>query len=239
MIDEIATAPFWLAIAKIVWIDVLLSGDNAVVIALAARNLPPDHQRKAVIYGSAGAIVLRVLLVFFAVALLTLPYVKLVGAVLLVWIGIQLLKGEDEGGKKIDPARDLFAAVRTILVADFVMSLDNVLAVAAVAETAPPSSRLLVLLIGLGLTIPLIMFGSTLLLKAIERFPIIVTAGAALLGFVAGEMAATDPVLAGFGEAGGRDWFETALGLALAVVVVVIGTLLSRRAAPLRAASPH
>ncbi|MEO8938295.1 MAG: TerC family protein [Burkholderiaceae bacterium] len=226
MVDDFVTAPFWLAIGKIVWIDVLLSGDNAVVIALAARNLPADRQRQAVLLGSAGAIVLRVLLVFFAVALLTLPYVKLVGAVLLVYIGIQLLKGEDNE-KKIDPARDLFAAVRTILVADFVMSLDNVLAVAAVAETAPPSSRLLVLVLGLGLTIPLIMFGSTLLLKVIERIPLIVTAGAALLGFVAGEMAASDPIVEGRGIDG--EWFATGLGVALALVVVVVGTVLARR----------
>jgi YjbE family integral membrane protein len=226
MIDDLVTAPFWLAIAKIVWIDVLLSGDNAVVIALAARNLPPERQRQAVILGSAGAIVLRVMLVFFAVALLTLPYVKLVGAVLLVWIGIQLLKGEDKD-KKIDPARDLFAAVRTILIADFVMSLDNVLAVAAVAETAPPASRLLVLVLGLGMTIPLIMFGSTLLLKLIRRFPLIVTAGAALLGYVAGEMAASDPILTGIAPE--AEWFALALGLVLAAVVVAVGTAWARR----------
>ncbi len=226
MIDEVVAVPFWLAIAKIVWIDVLLSGDNAVVIALAARNLSPDRQRKAVIYGSAGAIVLRIVLVFFAVTLLSLPCVKLFGAALLVWIGVQLLRGDDKD-RKIDPARNLFAAVRTILVADFVMSLDNVLAVAAVAETAPPSSRLLVLLLGLGMTIPLIMFGSTLLLKLIERFPLIVTAGAALLGFVAGEMAAGDPVLDGLGDE--FDWLSTALGLAFAAIVVVTGTFLARR----------
>ena len=228
MMEDVMTAPFWVAIGKIVWIDVLLSGDNAVVIALAARNLSPERQRQAVLLGSAGAIVLRVILVFFAVALLTLPWVKLIGAVLLVWVGIQLMKGDDQD-RKIDPARDLFAAVRTILVADFVMSLDNVLAVAAIAETAPPSSRLAVLLIGLGLTIPLIMFGSTLLLKAIERMPLIVTAGAALLGFVAGEMAAGDPVLQGrFADLA---WLPTGLGIVLAALVVVVGTLLNRRRA--------
>ena len=225
MIDDVVSAPFWLAIAKIVWVDVLLSGDNAVVIALAARNLPPARQRQAVLLGSAGAIVLRIMLVFFAVALLTLPYVKLLGAGLLVWIGIQLLKGQDKG-RKIDPAGDLFAAVRTILVADFVMSLDNVLALAAIADTAPPSSRLLVLLLGLGLTIPLIMFGSTLLLKVIERFPLIVSAGAALLGFVAGEMAAGDPILAGIVPA--TEWFPTSLGVALAALVVVAGMVRDR-----------
>jgi YjbE family integral membrane protein len=225
MFEEIMTAPFWLAIAKIGWIDILLSGDNAVVIALAARNLPPDRQRQAVILGSLAAIVLRVVLIFFAVALLSLPYVKLIGAVLLVWIGVQLMKGEEKD-QKIDPARDLLAAVRTILVADFVMSLDNVLAVAAIAETAPHSARLLVLVIGLGLTIPLIMFGSTLLLKLIQRFPLIVTAGAALLGFVAGEMAASDPVLDTLGF--DQDWLPTALGLACAGLVVVIGTVMGR-----------
>ena len=226
--DEIAGVPFWFAIGKIAWIDLLLSGDNAVVIALAARNLSPERKKKAVILGSAGAIVLRVVLVFFAVALLTLPYVKLVGAVLLVWIGIQLLKGSDQH-RKVDPAADLFAAVRTILVADFVMSLDNVLAVAAIAETAPPAARLLVLLIGLGLTIPLIMFGSTLLLKLIERFPIIVFAGGALLGFVAGEMAASDPVVERF--ATGIEWLSTGLGIVLAAGVVTVGSLLKRRVA--------
>ena len=228
MTDDFVTAPFWLAIAKIVWVDVLLSGDNAVVIALAARNLPPERQRQAVVLGSAGAIVLRVILVFFAVALLTLPYVKLIGAALLVWIGIQLLNGDDDH-KKIDPARDLFAAVRTILVADFVMSLDNVLALAAIADTAPPSSRLLVLLLGLGLTIPLIMFGSTLLLKVIRRFPLIVTAGAALLGFVAGEMAAGDPAVAALVPP--NEWFAPVLGVALAALVVAVGTVLARRSA--------
>ncbi len=228
MTDDLVSAAFWLAIAKIVWVDVLLSGDNAVVIALAARNLPPDRQRQAVILGSAGAIVLRVVLVFFAVALLTLPYVKLIGAALLVWIGIQLLQNDDEH-KKIDPARDLFAAVRTILVADFVMSLDNVLALAAIADTAPPSSRLLVLLLGLGLTIPLIMFGSTLLLKVIQRFPLIVTAGAALLGFVAGEMAAGDPAVVPILPQ--SEWLPTGLGVMLAALVVVVGTVMSRRAA--------
>ena len=225
--DELASAPFWLSIGKIAWIDVLLSGDNAVVIALAARNLPAERQRQAVLLGSAGAIVLRVILVFFAVALLTLPWVKLVGALLLLWIGVQLLKG-DQAHKKVDPAADLFAAVRTILVADFVMSLDNVLAVAAIAETAPPGSRLLVLLVGLGLTIPLIMFGSTLLLRLIGRFPVIVVAGAALLGFVAGEMAASDPVLS---DAQPADWLPTGLGLALALFVVVVGLAWRRIAA--------
>ena len=226
MMEDLVSAPFWLAIAKIGWIDLLLSGDNAVVIALAARNLSSHQQKRAVIFGSLGAIVLRIVLIFFAVALLALPYVKLIGAILLLWIGIKLMKGE-ESDKKIDPAGNLLAAVRTILIADFVMSLDNVLAVAAIAETAPPTSRLLVLLVGLGLTIPLIMFGSRLLLKLIARYPLIVTAGAALLGFVAGEMAAGDPVLAPYVEP--LKWLPMALGVACAVVVVGAGTWAARR----------
>lgn len=226
MISYFMTGVFWLAMAKIVWINVLLSGDNAVVIALAARNLSPDRQKPAIIFGSLGAIGLRIVLIFFAVALLALPFLKLIGSALLVWIGVQLLTGDDED-KKIDPAHNLFAAIRTILVADLVMSIDNVLAIAAVAETAPESSRMPLLVIGLGLTIPLIMFGSTMLLKLMERFPLIVTAGAGLLGFVAGEMAASDPILARFGV--GEGWVPYALGAFLAVVVIVLGKFLSRR----------
>jgi YjbE family integral membrane protein len=229
MIDELASPPFWLAIAKISWVNILLSGDNAIVIALAARTLAPARQRQAVILGSAGAILFRIVLVFFAVALLTLPYVKLVGAALLIWIGIQLLAG-DEKEKKIDPAKNLFAAVRTILVADFVMSLDNVIAIAAIADQAPQSTRLPVLVIGLGLTVPLIMFGSAVLLRVIRRFPIVITAGAALLGFVGGEMAAGDPVLDG--TALDVEWLPTLFGLVGAVFVVVIGRLLQRFGRP-------
>ncbi len=227
MLADFATASFWIAIGKIVWIDILLSGDNAVVIALASRNLSERHQRQAIVYGSLGAIVLRVALVFFAVALLDLPWLKLVGSVLLLWIGIKLLKG-DEGERHVDPAANLFAAVRTILVADFVMSLDNVIAVAAIAETAPKSSRFVVLALGLGLTIPLIMFGSKLLLGLMERFPIITTAGAALLGYVAGEMAADDPVLERFGI--DTAWKPYALGGLCALFVVVAGRFAARRA---------
>ena len=225
MINDLMSAAFWLAMAKIVWINILLSGDNAVVIALAARNLSPDRQKPAIIFGSLGAIGLRIVLIFFAVALLALPFLKLVGSALLVWIGVQLLTG-DENDKKIDPAHNLIAAIRTILIADLVMSIDNVLAIAAVAETAPESSRMLLLVFGLGLTIPLIMFGSTMLLRLMERIPLIVTAGAGLLGFVAGEMAASDPILARFGL--GEGWRPYALGAFLAVVVIAVGSILAR-----------
>jgi YjbE family integral membrane protein len=232
MLDDLASAPFWLAIAKIAWVNILLSADNAIVIALAARTLPPARQRQAVVLGSAGAILFRVVLVFFAVALLELPYVKLIGAALLVWIGVQLMRGDDNE-RKIDPAKNLIAAVRTILIADFIMSLDNVIAVAAIADRAPSSLRLPVLVVGLGLSIPLIMFGSSLLLRVIRRFPLIVTAGAALLGYVGGEMAAGDPLLDGTPI--DVDWLPVVLGGVGAAVVVALGTLLGRPARPVAA----
>ncbi|MEO3689973.1 TerC family protein [Roseateles paludis] len=224
---DLMTAAFWIALLKIIWVNILLSGDNAVVIALAARNLEPGQQKQAIVFGSGAAIVLRVLLTLFAVQLLQLPWLKIVGAVLLLWIGIQLLVDND-GDAEVHGHVSLLGAIRTILVADLVMSLDNVIAVAAAANSAPESLRVPLLVIGLGLSIPLIIFGSTLLLKLMERFPVIITLGAALLGFVAGEMAVTDAFV--------HDWVNTHLheldytfGIAGAVFVVAMGMWLARR----------
>ena len=186
-------AAFWAALLSIIVANILLSGDNAVVIALASRNLPPAQQKKAIFWGSAAAIVLRVVLTITAVALLTLPYLKIIGGLLLLYIGIQLLSDSD-GEEHMEAKSSIWAAIRTILVADLVMSLDNVLAVAAAAQKGPEETRLLLLIVGLGLSIPLIVFGSTLLLKVMERFPIIITIGAALLGYLAGEMLVADPI---------------------------------------------
>jgi YjbE family integral membrane protein len=226
---------FWIPLLKIIWINIVLSGDNAVVIALAARSLQPRQQKLAVAWGSGAAVGMRIVLTLFAVALLQLPYLKLVGAVLLLWIGVQLLLPE-EGEENIDGHENLLAAIRTILVADLVMSLDNVIAVAAAA-----GDSVTLLILGLAISIPLVIFGSTLLMKVMERFPIIVTAGGALLGFVAGEMAVSDPSL--------HDWMdanfqmldakpalagihlEIIVGLAGALLVVVVGKLLARRQA--------
>ena len=228
MIEELTGAEFWIALGKIMWINVLLSGDNAVVIALASRNLGPGRQRKAIVFGSAAAIALRIALTLFAVRLLQLPWLKLVGAALLVWIGISLLVPNKAGDNANMPGVDnLGAAIRTILFADLVMSLDNVVAVAAVAESGPEATRLLLLVVGLGLSIPLIVFGSTVLLKLMERAPLIVTAGAALLGFVAGEMAASDPVVAEWIVV--PPWFGYVLGAALALLVVLLGIWRSQR----------
>ena len=230
MIETLVTATFWIALLKIIWVNILLSGDNAVVIALASRNLPPKQQKKAIFFGSLAAIVLRVILTIFAIQLLQLPYLKLVGAVLLIWIGIQLLAGDD-GDADIKSHSNLFAAIRTILIADLVMSLDNVIAVAAAAESGPPEAKILLLVVGLGLSIPLIIFGSQLILKLMDRYPYIITIGAALLGFVAGEMAMTDPAVL---EKIGPHGHEIDYGVAAvcAIAVIVVGTWLGKRSSP-------
>ena len=226
--EHIATAAFWVALGKIVWVNILLSGDNAVVIALAARSLPEAQRRKAIFAGSAAAIALRVVLTVFAVQLLQFPYLKIVGAVLLFWIGVQLLVPDDDHEGGIKSSGHLWSAVRTILIADLVMSVDNVLAVAAAADSGPPESRLLLLIAGLGLSLPLIIFGSQLLLGVMERYPVIITLGAALLGFVAGEMLISDRAVEAFFHSAGRA-STTLIEVGGAVGVVLVGQWLARR----------
>ena len=214
---------FWSAFGSIVLANIVLSGDNAVVIAMAARTLKPEQRGKAIFWGSAAAIVMRIILTVVAIQLLSLPYLKIVGAILLVYIGVDLLKGEgdeDGEGKEIN---GMMAAIRTILIADLVMSLDNVLAVAAAAKGNVP-----MLILGLLISIPLIIFGATLLTKVMERFPIIITIGAALLGFLAGEMLLTDPaVTTQFGAM--SEQTVTFGGVLGAVLVVGLGTYLTKR----------
>jgi YjbE family integral membrane protein len=221
---DFTSGAYWAALGSIILANIVLSGDNAVVIAMAARSLPAHQQKKAIFWGSAAAIVMRIVLTLIAVEMLKWPYLKLVGALLLLYIGISLLsedEGEDGGHNEIG---GMAAAIRTILVADLVMSLDNVLAVAAAAKGNTP-----LLIIGLAVSIPLIIFGSTLLLKVMERFPIIITLGAALLGFLAGEMLLTDPaVVSRFGEQS-----HTVINLAViigAAIVVAVGLWMQRRA---------
>lgn len=216
---------FWLALAQIILINIVLSGDNAVVIAMASRSLEPSQQKKAILFGSVGAIVLRVVLTFFAVYLLTLPYLKLVGAALLLWIGVGLLKGGD-ADDELHGHASLGAAIKTIVVADLVMSLDNVVGVAAAAK-----GDVLLLVLGLVISIPLIIFGSALLLKLMERLPVIVTLGAGLLGWVAGEMAVSDPAIADWAQQ--RHVLHTLVPALGAVGVVLVGKwLTSRQPAP-------
>lgn len=215
---------FWVALLQIIGVNIVLSGDNAVVIALAARSLPPEQQKKAVAWGSGAAVVMRIVLTIVAVELLRLPYLKLVGAVLLLWIALQLLLPEDDGEGDATASSNLAAAIKTILIADLVMSLDNVIAVAAAAK-----GNLTLLIIGLAISIPMVVFASTLLLNLMTRFPIIITLGAALLGWVAGEMAITDPAVKAWIDAN-AGFLHIAAPLAGAIGVVIIGKALAARA---------
>jgi len=234
MLEELASQAFWIGLAKIIGVNIILSGDNAVVIALAARSLPQKQQKQAIIWGSAAAIVMRVVLTFFAVALLTLPWLKIIGSLLLFWIGIKLLISE-EGDEEIAASDQLLAAIKTILLADLVMSLDNVIAVAAAAGGSRP-----LLILGLAISIPLVIFGATLLLKLMERFPVIITVGAGLIGWVAGEMSVADSALEGWFTGLGVQYvdghpkvagfsLEILAGIVGIVIVVALGTLLARR----------
>lgn len=220
------TSPiFWSAFGSILLANIVLSGDNAVVIAMAARTLQPAQRNKAIFWGSAAAIVMRIILTIVAIQLLTLPYLKLIGAILLVYIGVDLLNGDDEGEGEGKEISGMASAIRTILIADLVMSLDNVLAVAAAAKGNLP-----LLVMGLLVSIPLIIFGATLLTKVMERFPIIITIGAALLGFLAGEMLLTDPaVVTQFGVIG--EQIVTIGGILGAALVVALGTYMQKRRA--------
>jgi YjbE family integral membrane protein len=205
---------FWVTLAQIMMINIVLSGDNAVVIALASRSLPARQQKHAIMFGSLGAIVLRIVLTFFAVMLLGLPFLKIIGSVLLGWIGISMLIPEAEV-EHIEDSGQMWSAIKTIIIADFVMSLDNVLGVAAAAK-----GNVVLLVIGLAVSIPLIIYGSTLILKLMTRFPVIVTIGGGLLGWVAGEMAVSDPAVAPWIETNAHWLHESAPGLAALAVVI-------------------
>jgi len=213
----------WAALFKIIGVNIVLSGDNAVVIALAARSLPPTQQKKAIFWGSAAAIAMRILLTLFAVALLELEWLKLVGSVLLMWIGVKLLVPEDED-EDVSASDNMLQAIKTILIADLVMSLDNVIAVAAAA-----GGHWGLMIVGLAISIPLVIFGATLLVKVMERWPVVVTIGAALIGFVAGEMAWEDGAVSGFTHHF-PEHARYAAAVAGAVLVVVIGKYLGGRA---------
>ena len=224
---DLSSGGLWAAFGAIVIANLLLSGDNAVVIALAARSLPVDQQKRAIFWGSWAAIALRIVLTIAAVRLLQLPYLKLAGAVALLWIGVKLL-ADIADDAEVPARRTLWAAVRTILFADLVMSVDNVIAVASAADSAPEQYRVPLLVVGLAMSVPIIIAGSTLLMKVMDRLPQIVTLGAALLGYLAGQMLVTDPAT--------RAWFdvrvpeaELVLGAAGAVLVVAVGHGLRRR----------
>jgi len=222
-VEQLATPQFWVAVGQIIVIDILLAGDNAVVIALACRNLPPELQKRGVIWGVAGAVALRIVLTVFAGALLMLPWLRILGALALLWIGVKLLLPQDEGGHEIEGRSDLWGAVRTVIVADFVMSLDNVIAVAGAAKGNVP-----LLVFGLLVSIPLVAAGSKIVLRLIERYPVVVTLGGALLGWIAGELVASDPGIAAT-MAKLPSWSSYAFAAAGALFVVVTARVLERR----------
>ena len=229
--EELMTATFWLAVGQIIMIDILLGGDNAVVIALACRNLPPKQRTQGIIYGTVGAIVLRVILIAFALALLTVPYLKLVGAVLLLWIGVKLLMPEGDDDHNISSSDKLWSAVKTVIVADLVMSVDNVLAIAGAAQGAGEAHQLPLVIFGLLVSIPIIVWGSTFVLKLMERFPFVITLGAMLLGWIAGQMAYTDPAIKAYLPASAVWSYGAAVAGAL--LVLVMGKLLQNRPKPI------
>jgi YjbE family integral membrane protein len=227
---EFLTPAFWVAVGQIILIDILLGGDNAVVIALACRGLPPKQRRMGIIYGTAGAIVLRVILIAFALALLSIPYLKLVGGVLLVWIGVKLLLPQDDHDEhgNIASSDKLWGAVKTVIIADLVMSVDNVLAIAGAAESAG-QHQLPLVIFGLLVSIPIIVAGSQLVLKLMDRFPIIITLGGMLLGWIAGQMIYTDPGLKPY-LPDSKTW-EYIAAAAGALLVLAIGKGLGARKA--------
>ena len=220
--DFLQTSEFWLGLLKIIWINIILSGDNAVVIALAARALPAEQQRKAILFGSGAAVVLRVALTVVAAKLLEVSYLQIVGGLLLLWIGAQLLseEEEDEGGEPTQST--MGAAIRTILIADLVMSLDNVIGVAAAAK-----GSMLLLILGLAISIPLVVFGSSMMIKLMTRFPIVVTFGACLIGWVGGETIMSDVALREFSEA--NPWIHYAAAAAGALAVLAIGKFFQKK----------
>jgi YjbE family integral membrane protein len=222
-VEQLTHPLFWAAVVQIIIIDILLAGDNAVVIALACRNLPPQLQKKGIFWGVFGAIALRVVLTAFAASLLTLPWLKIAGGLALLWIGIKLLLPDEEDEHHIEGSTNLWGAVRTVIIADFVMSLDNVIGVAGAAK-----GNLMLLIFGLIVSIPLVVVGSKLILKLIERFPVIILAGGALLGWIAGELIATDPASAPVMKQF-PSWTHYALAAAGALLVVVAAKLIARR----------
>jgi YjbE family integral membrane protein len=236
--EQFMTPDFWLAVAQIIMIDILLGGDNAVVIALACRKLPPAQRRLGILWGTAGAIVLRIVLIFFALTLLQVPYLKIVGAALLLWIGIKLLMPEDDDAhNNIQSSDRLWAAVKTVIVADFVMSLDNVIAIAGAAESAGGGNEMVLVVLGLLISVPIIVWGSQLVIKLMDRFPAVITAGAMLLGWIAGTMIVGDPALTEWmpvdKKTGQADqissWVGYSAGVVGALLVLLVGRGLNAR----------
>jgi len=222
MLAVLSDPETWTALFKIAVINVVLSGDNAVVIALACRSLPPKQQRNAFLVGTGGIVVLMTGLTASAALLMTLPYIQIVGSVLLLWIGVKLLLPEDDEGNVKD-SDNFWEAVKTIIIADIVMSLDNVLGMAGAAK-----GHFGMLFIGLAITMPLILFGSAVLMKLMERFPMLITIGSGLLGYVAGDMAVGDLAVKDYVETHAHS-LDVIAPIVGALFVVIAGKMISRR----------
>ena len=241
--DMFLTPEFWVAVGQIIMIDILLGGDNAVVIALACRKLPPKQRTQGILWGTAGAIVLRIILIFFALTLLAIPFLKVVGALLLVWIGVKLLLPEHgEGHANIDGSDRLWGAVKTVILADLVMSVDNVIAIAGAAESSGSDHGMALVIFGVLVSIPIIVWGSQLVIKLMDRFPIIITIGGMLLGWIAGTMIVTDPALVNpdvvpqVPKIIVTDMMRYGAGVAGALLVLLLGKSIAARRA--RATAP-
>lgn len=229
--EQFLQPEFWVAVGQIIMIDILLGGDNAVVIALACRKLAPAQRTKGILWGTAGAIVLRVVLIFFALTLLAIPFLKLVGAALLIWIGVKLLAPDDDDHSNIEGSDKLWAAVKTVIVADLVMSVDNVIAIAGAAQNAGGDHQMPLVIFGLLVSIPIIVWGSQLVIKLMDRFPLIITIGGMLLGWIAGTMSVSDPAVSALIPQDAT--VRYAAGIAGALLVLLIGKwVASRRPAP-------
>ena len=231
--DFLFDPQLWIAVGQIIMIDILLGGDNAVVIALACRKLSPAQRAQGIFWGTVGAIALRVVLIFFALTLLAIPFLKLAGAALLVWIGVKLIApGDEDGHGEIDGSDRLWGAVKTVIVADLVMSVDNVIAIAGAAQSAGGDHQMPLVIFGLLVSIPIIVWGSQLVIKLMDRYPMIITAGGMLLGWIAGTMAVTDPAIVGHLPTAAAvegapvevlGWVRYGAGVAGALVVLAVG----------------
>ena len=236
--EEFLTAHFWVAVGQIILIDILLGGDNAVVIALACRQLPESQRLKGILWGTAGAILLRVALIAFAISLLKVPFLKIAGAALLIWIGVKLITPHDEDAHgNIQASDKLWSAVKTVIVADLVMSIDNVIAIAGAAQNAGEQHQMALVILGLVVSIPIIVWGSQIVLKLMDRFPVIILLGGMLLGWIAGGMFQTDPMLKDLIPQE-QSW-HYALGAAGALLVLAIGQALKARRARGKKAACH
>lgn len=221
---DFASPQFWVAVLQIIAIDIVLGGDNAVVIALACRRLPEKQRNLGIFWGVVGAIGLRVVLVFFALNLLAIPFVKILAASLLLWIGVRLVQPEPSGdGHQIDASTSLLGAIKTIIIADAVMSLDNVIAIAGAARDS-----IGLVVFGLVVSVPVIVLGSKLVMKLMDRFPVTIVIGAGLLGWIAGDMFVTDAVSKEWvnSNAAYLHWLAPVFG---ALLVVVTGKMLAAR----------